>query len=334
MYHFPFRSYSPELGRWMQRDPLGYVQGMNLYAYAASMAVGLTDPLGLLSLAPPWPPGWHPPMLPPDEGGGDDGEMGPPLPPAVGPCGGMGPLGGHPGPLPGGGGDGGSSGSEDAGDGGGGEDQTTHPAPPVTPAPLPLPPTPPRQSGDSSLRSGKNEPGEEKNANREQDQRQVATRQQIIAELNRLQAAHPEMTAAQLMAALKEKYLTDGEMPRYIQMEDGKWIDMQHFSAAAELAHYVGPINAIIGGWLVEVRQWAGGHASGKPFGGNEDLGSNYAGATFWDAYGGSTGSLGNRVANHLERSHGRISDNPDTFPGNSDGSSRYIQPSAALPCP
>ncbi len=28
MYHFAFRSYSPELGRWMQRDPLGYVDGV------------------------------------------------------------------------------------------------------------------------------------------------------------------------------------------------------------------------------------------------------------------------------------------------------------------
>jgi hypothetical protein len=141
----------------MQRDPLGYVQGMNLYAYAASMAVGLTDPLGLLSLAPPWPPGWHPPMLPPDEGGGDDGEMGPPVPPAVGPCGGMGPLGGHPGPLPGGGGDGGSSGSGDDGidsgdsGGGGGQTPTTHAAPPIVLPPPPVPPTPkPHHSGKYS----------------------------------------------------------------------------------------------------------------------------------------------------------------------------------------
>ena len=27
LYHVRFRSYSPELGRWMQRDPAGYVNG-------------------------------------------------------------------------------------------------------------------------------------------------------------------------------------------------------------------------------------------------------------------------------------------------------------------
>ena len=48
MYHFPFRSFSPELGRWMQRDPLGYVGGISLYAYAGSMAVSMIDPLGLI----------------------------------------------------------------------------------------------------------------------------------------------------------------------------------------------------------------------------------------------------------------------------------------------
>jgi uncharacterized protein RhaS with RHS repeats len=50
MYHFPFRSYSPELGRWMQRDPLGYVDGPNLYQVVLSRAMTFVDPLGLVSV--------------------------------------------------------------------------------------------------------------------------------------------------------------------------------------------------------------------------------------------------------------------------------------------
>jgi RHS repeat-associated protein len=46
LYHFPFRTYSPRLGRWLQRDPLGYVDGLNMYEYVASMPVTVTDPLG------------------------------------------------------------------------------------------------------------------------------------------------------------------------------------------------------------------------------------------------------------------------------------------------
>ncbi len=47
LYHFLFRSYSPEIGRWMQRDPLGYVNGANLLQYCASAALTFLDPFGL-----------------------------------------------------------------------------------------------------------------------------------------------------------------------------------------------------------------------------------------------------------------------------------------------
>jgi RHS repeat-associated protein len=47
LYAFPFRGYSPSLGRFLQRDPLGYIDGPNLYEYARSMPTVLTDPLGL-----------------------------------------------------------------------------------------------------------------------------------------------------------------------------------------------------------------------------------------------------------------------------------------------
>ncbi len=47
LYHFLCRSYSPELGRWLQRDPLGYVDGISLYEYAASNPTCWGDAFGL-----------------------------------------------------------------------------------------------------------------------------------------------------------------------------------------------------------------------------------------------------------------------------------------------
>jgi RHS repeat-associated protein len=47
LYHFAYRSYSPKLGRWLQRDPLGNFDGMNLYCYGYAAPSSFTDPLGL-----------------------------------------------------------------------------------------------------------------------------------------------------------------------------------------------------------------------------------------------------------------------------------------------
>jgi RHS repeat-associated protein len=46
LYHFLFRSYSPRLGRWLQRDPLEYIDGPSLVEYARSNPKGLVDPWG------------------------------------------------------------------------------------------------------------------------------------------------------------------------------------------------------------------------------------------------------------------------------------------------
>ncbi len=46
MYHVRHRVYRPDLGRWMTRDPLGYVDGMGLYEYVRGMAVIGVDPQG------------------------------------------------------------------------------------------------------------------------------------------------------------------------------------------------------------------------------------------------------------------------------------------------
>ena len=46
-YHVRNRVYDPLNGRWLRRDPLGYVDGPNLYEYARGRAQLSTDPLGL-----------------------------------------------------------------------------------------------------------------------------------------------------------------------------------------------------------------------------------------------------------------------------------------------
>jgi RHS repeat-associated protein len=46
LYHVRNRMYDYSLGRWLQRDPKGYVDGMNLYEYVRSRATVFTDPQG------------------------------------------------------------------------------------------------------------------------------------------------------------------------------------------------------------------------------------------------------------------------------------------------
>ncbi len=45
-YYVRNRAYNPALGRWIQRDPIGYTGGTDLYEYADGRAVGAVDPSG------------------------------------------------------------------------------------------------------------------------------------------------------------------------------------------------------------------------------------------------------------------------------------------------
>ncbi|MDO8643625.1 MAG: RHS repeat-associated core domain-containing protein, partial [bacterium] len=52
LYLFTFRAYDPELGKFLQRDPLGTVNGPNMTAYVNNAPFTFVDPLGLSSQIP------------------------------------------------------------------------------------------------------------------------------------------------------------------------------------------------------------------------------------------------------------------------------------------
>jgi len=47
LYYAPYRYYNPFTARWMKRDPLGMVDGPNVYGYVTGSPIGQADRLGL-----------------------------------------------------------------------------------------------------------------------------------------------------------------------------------------------------------------------------------------------------------------------------------------------
>jgi len=50
LYLAPFRAYDPALGRWISRDPIREVGGMNIYGYVGNNPINAWDPLGLVDM--------------------------------------------------------------------------------------------------------------------------------------------------------------------------------------------------------------------------------------------------------------------------------------------
>jgi len=47
LYAYPFRFYDPNLGRWINRDPIGFWGGRNPFAFVGNNPINCVDPLGL-----------------------------------------------------------------------------------------------------------------------------------------------------------------------------------------------------------------------------------------------------------------------------------------------
>jgi len=51
LYYYRARYYNPQIGRFLQTDPVGYKAGMNWYAYCINNPLSFMDPSGLISVA-------------------------------------------------------------------------------------------------------------------------------------------------------------------------------------------------------------------------------------------------------------------------------------------
>jgi RHS repeat-associated protein len=63
LYYYRARYYNPTTGRFLQTDPIGYGDGMNMYAYCKNGPVSMADPSGLGRFLSFWEEGYVEGML-------------------------------------------------------------------------------------------------------------------------------------------------------------------------------------------------------------------------------------------------------------------------------
>lgn len=54
LIYFRARYYDPQVGRFTQRDPLGFIDGVNQYVYAVNSPLNYVDPMGTQGINPAW----------------------------------------------------------------------------------------------------------------------------------------------------------------------------------------------------------------------------------------------------------------------------------------
>jgi len=79
MYYYGYRFYDPNLQRWLNRDPIEEMGGINLYTYVANTPISFADLFGLKDTMPypgirPRPPTSPPSPPEDDDGDGGDGD--------------------------------------------------------------------------------------------------------------------------------------------------------------------------------------------------------------------------------------------------------------------